>query len=49
MPGRMKASNVAEAAFMPGVSEKRSTANPSTNAHASRALRGVSESIFNIK
>lgn len=37
------------AAFIPGVSEKTSTASPKKNAHNINALRGVSDSNFSIK
>ena len=48
MPGRRKANSTALAAFMPGVSEKRSMANPRKKAHSISPLRGVSESSFRI-
>ena len=47
--GRKKASNTVAAAFIPGVSEKTSTASPKKNAHNINALRGVSDSNFSIK
>ena len=47
-PVKIKASNTVAAAFIPGVSEKTSTASPKKNAHNINALRGVSDSNFSI-
>ena len=47
--GRRKASSTVAAAFIPGVSEKTSTASPRKKAHNINALRGTSDSNFKIR